>query len=107
MTLLQNILPKMLADSARPAIVFYNAGTDVYFKDILGGLALTENGILERDAYVVNTLVQAGIPVVMVLSGGYTRESHKLIAESVSYLIQSYGLDYLEDSKSERPNDQA
>jgi histone deacetylase 11 len=66
-----------------PALAVYNAGTDVVAGDMLGALGLLPQNILERDLWVLQTLRQRGIPVVMVLGGGYTAESWRLVASSV------------------------
>jgi histone deacetylase 11 len=66
---LYQYLPSFLSQ-IRPKIAFYNAGTDIYEHDPLGRLKISAEGILARDRFVFQTLVDAGIPVVMVLSGG-------------------------------------
>jgi len=73
-----------------PRLAIYNAGTDIYEWDALGGLAVSRQGVLERDQFVFDTLTGAGIPWVMVLSGGYSAESYQLVAESVCYLIRQW-----------------
>lgn len=72
----------------RVSLAVYNAGTDVYKDDPLGGLNLSAQGILQRDLYVTRELRKRGIPMVMLPSGGYTRVSYKLIAESVSRILE-------------------
>ena len=87
---LRDRLPGFLdsaANRAPIALAIYNAGTDVYAGDPLGGLNVSAAGILERDLFVVEQLRSRGIATVMVLSGGYTRESYQLVAESVAQLI--------------------
>lgn len=83
---LQTALPKFL-EHKPPKIAFYNAGTDIYEYDPLGQLKISKQGILERDRFVFKTLIAAGIPTVMVISGGYTRESYQLVADSVAELL--------------------
>jgi acetoin utilization deacetylase AcuC-like enzyme len=39
-------------DAVRPDLVFYVAGADPYREDLLGGLALTREGMRERDRRV-------------------------------------------------------
>jgi acetoin utilization deacetylase AcuC-like enzyme len=58
-----------------PDIVFYVAGADPYFDDQLGGLGLTLQGLKDRDKYVIRIARQQGIPVAVLLAGGY---AHKL-----------------------------
>jgi acetoin utilization deacetylase AcuC-like enzyme len=56
---------------ARPDVVFYLGGIDVLAGDRFGRLALTRAGLVERDRYVVETVLATGIPLVLLLSGGY------------------------------------
>jgi histone deacetylase 11 len=83
---LQRALPPWLdqiSAEKKPALAVYNAGTDVVAGDMLGALDLLPQHILERDLWVLQTLRQRGIPVLMVLGGGYTAESWRLVASSV------------------------
>jgi len=88
--LLKDRLPAFLRERDLPKIVFYNAGTDIYERDLLGGLKVSEQGILERDRFVFQTVSDLGIPLVMVLSGGYAPESYRLIANSISDVLQTW-----------------
>lgn len=65
-------LPGVIA-AARPELVFYLAGVDVVSGDRFGRLALTPAGVAERDRLVLETLRRSGLPVALVLSGGYAR----------------------------------
>ena len=58
----------------RPDIVFYVAGADPHWKDQLGGLRLTMDGLMRRDHVVLDSAVAAGIPVAVVLAGGYNED---------------------------------
>ena len=55
----------------KPDMVIYQAGVDVWEKDKLGGLKLTERGILDRDTAVWETCLLHRVPVVVTLGGGY------------------------------------
>ncbi len=55
----------------RPDLVIYQAGVDVWERDRLGGLALTERGVRERDRLVRDACRKAGLPVAVTLGGGY------------------------------------
>ncbi len=88
---LQGALPVFLQTIPQPQIAFYNAGTDIYEQDPLGRLSVSQQGILARDRFVFQTLTNAGIPWVMVLSGGYTQESYQLVADSVADVLQTWG----------------
>ncbi len=80
-----------LARSGRLRLAVYNAGTDVYEADALGGLGLSAADVLERDLFVIASLRERGIPAVMLLSGGYSRESYRLVAATVARLLERYG----------------
>jgi acetoin utilization deacetylase AcuC-like enzyme len=62
-------LPRVI--DSRPDLVVYVAGADPFERDRLGGLKLTKAGLAERDRMVVAAAASAGIPLVMVLAGGY------------------------------------
>jgi acetoin utilization deacetylase AcuC-like enzyme len=67
---LQGVLPSVL-DRARADLVFYLAGVDVAAGDRYGKLALTEEGIRRRDRCVIEAVRGRGLPLVIVLAGGY------------------------------------
>jgi len=69
-------------------LAIYNAGTDVFAFDSLGNLQITADAIRERDLYVVGELRRRGIPTVMLLSGGYTKQSYQLVADSVIGILE-------------------
>ena len=69
---LTTALPRVLADAA-PDIVFYIAGADPHEGDALGRLALTFDGLIQRDRYVLSQCREVGIPVAVVIGGGYGR----------------------------------
>jgi len=52
-------------------LVFYNAGVDPHADDKLGRLRLSDTGLAMRDALVLTTCRNAGIPVACVVGGGY------------------------------------
>jgi acetoin utilization deacetylase AcuC-like enzyme len=58
-----------------PTIVFYLAGADPYREDQLGGLALTMEGLKQRDAVVFETALARDVPVAVVLAGGYAQST--------------------------------
>jgi acetoin utilization deacetylase AcuC-like enzyme len=55
----------------RPDLVIYVAGSDPYFDDQLGGLALTMEGMRARDQMVFEAALRAGAGIAVVLAGGY------------------------------------
>lgn len=52
-------------------LVFYNAGVDVHQDDSLGKMSLTDDGILQRDSFVLESCAERGIPVACAIGGGY------------------------------------
>jgi histone deacetylase 11 len=75
----------------RADLAFFIAGTDVVATDPLGGLALSADGVFERDRLVFEQLSDHGVCWVMVLGGGYTRQSYRLVARSVAYVFARFG----------------
>jgi acetoin utilization deacetylase AcuC-like enzyme len=67
---LRGHLPRCF-DGARPELVFYLAGVDVVAGDRFGRLALTRAGLAERDRTVLESCRARGVPVVLLLAGGY------------------------------------
>ena len=74
---LRGALPAAL--ESRPEIAFYVAGGDVHRDDQIGGLGLSTAAARERDRLVLRTCAEAGIPVVIVLAGGYPRSLDTLV----------------------------
>jgi acetoin utilization deacetylase AcuC-like enzyme len=70
-----------------PDIVFYLGGIDVLQSDRFGRLALSLNGLRERDRLVIRHFRSRGIPLVLTLSGGYaptleaTVQAHSVMFE--------------------------
>ncbi|MGH9642134.1 MAG: histone deacetylase family protein, partial [Terriglobales bacterium] len=60
-------------DRFRPELICYVAGADPYCEDQLGGLALTIEGLKQRDALVFQLAKAEGIPIIVTLAGGYAR----------------------------------
>lgn len=63
-------LPGVIRD-ARPDCVFYLAGVDPVAGDRYGRMALSMAGLEARDRYVIARIRDAGLPLVLLLSGGY------------------------------------
>ncbi|WP_042012639.1 histone deacetylase family protein [Aeromonas fluvialis] len=62
-----------------PDFVLYQAGVDVHHGDELGYLALSDEGIRQRDAMVFDCALQHGLPIAAVPGGGYRRDWQQLI----------------------------
>jgi acetoin utilization deacetylase AcuC-like enzyme len=67
---LADALPRVLTASA-PDLVVYLAGADPHAGDRLGRLALTFDGLQRRDAMVVESCRDVGIPLAATIAGGY------------------------------------
>ena len=63
-------LPDVLR-SAGAALAVYLAGADVLAGDRLGRLCLTQAGLARRDTLVLGACREIGLPVAIVLGGGY------------------------------------
>ncbi|MCJ7677862.1 MAG: histone deacetylase [Anaerolineales bacterium] len=59
--------------ASRPDLVLYIAGADPYAGDTLGRLSISIDGLAERDRFVFDAMAAAGLPVAVVLGGGYAR----------------------------------
>ncbi len=86
--LLHSALPNAI-NTIKPDLIIYNAGSDVFEKDPIGQTALSAEGILERDALVFTQAQDNEIPVLMVLSGGYTKESAMITAHSIEHILKN------------------
>lgn len=67
---LEKHVPQIIKDF-QPELIIYVAGADPYEHDQLGGLSLTLEGLKKRDEIVIGKSQKAGIPVAVVLAGGY------------------------------------
>jgi len=63
----------------QPELILYVAGADPYREDQLGGLCLSFGGLEERDRLVIRTAREHGVPVAIVLAGGYAESSEDTI----------------------------
>jgi acetoin utilization deacetylase AcuC-like enzyme len=81
---LQAALPAVVAH-ARADLIVYLAGADGHENDRLGRLRLTAAGLARRDAIVLQTAREVGIPVAITIAGGYGRD----IAGTVAIHLQT------------------
>jgi len=70
---LAEALPRVLS-AARPDLVLYLAGADPHEGDSLGRLGLTFDGLMRRDALVLESARAIGVPVAIAIAGGYGRD---------------------------------
>jgi histone deacetylase 11 len=78
---LREDLPAFLASMPRkPALAIYSAGTDILAGDPVGRLAVSEEGVMARDAMVLDALASRAIPTVS--------KSFELIAQLARRVVQ-------------------
>jgi acetoin utilization deacetylase AcuC-like enzyme len=63
-----------LLDNLAPDLVLFQAGVDPHIDDRLGRLALTDAGLVARDAFVVTQCARRGIAIASTLGGGYAAD---------------------------------
>ena len=60
-------------------LAIYLAGADPYVGDRLGRLAVTKDGLAERDRIVFDLCERYRLPVAVVMGGGYARDIHDTV----------------------------
>jgi len=84
---LEDALPVVMA--SHPECLFYLAGADPYEEDQLGGLGLTLDGLRARDRIVIDQARSTGLPMVVVLAGGYARNVDDTVAAHVATMKEA------------------
>jgi len=74
-------------NKASPDLIIYNAGTDIFVGDSLGNMSISAQGIIERDELVFRNAFDNKIPILMLLSGGYSGMSADIIGRSIENII--------------------
>ena len=64
---------------AEADLAIYIAGADPFVGDRLGRLAMTKAGLAERDRWVLEHCCQQGLPVAVVMGGGYARQVEDVV----------------------------
>jgi acetoin utilization deacetylase AcuC-like enzyme len=70
--------------------VFYLAGADPHEHDRLGRMALTAEGMTQRDEAVMRWCEGHGLPVVMCMAGGYGRDLGAMIEVQWQSVYQAW-----------------
>jgi acetoin utilization deacetylase AcuC-like enzyme len=84
MRALRRHLPPLLdGGGTPPGLVLLDAGVDVHERDMVrefcrGHLGLSDDGLAERDRYVLSSCLERRIPVATVIGGGYSRDVEEL-----------------------------
>jgi acetoin utilization deacetylase AcuC-like enzyme len=81
--LLADALPRVL-HAAQADLVFYLAGADPHEGDRLGRMKLTFAGLERRDVMVLEACREVGLPVTVVIAGGYGRRIEDTVAVHVA-----------------------
>jgi len=71
-----------------PEMVFYLAGADPFRDDRLGGLALSHEGLRERDREVFAAAHRIGVPITVVLAGGYAADVDDTVTAHVNTVTE-------------------
>ena len=87
--ILRKALPALF-DRARPDLVVLQAGCDTFAGDPLAHLAMTAEGIVRRDATVIDECVRREVPVVMTLGGGYSRQAWTIQYASIRRTLETH-----------------
>lgn len=93
-----NSLRKNLTDIFKdfnPQLILYVAGADPYKEDQLGGLALTKEGLMNRDEFVLGLAHAQKIPVAIVLGGGYAKKLEDTVeihCNTIKAAIKIFGI---------------
>jgi acetoin utilization deacetylase AcuC-like enzyme len=72
-------IPRIM-DDRKPELMVYVAGADPYKDDMLGTLQLSKEGLKARDRIVIEPARARGIPVGVVLAGGYAANTVDTVA---------------------------
>ncbi len=88
---LSDALPGCFAE-ARPDLVLVQAGVDPHADDRLGRLALSDEGLVARDALVRQACLSAGVPCAATLGGGYDPDVRRLGLRHARSLLTLAGL---------------
>lgn len=70
--------------ASRPDILFYIAGVDPLVSDRLGRLSVSADGLKRRDERVLLACRRAGLPVAVLIGGGYAEPIEDTVAASTA-----------------------
>jgi acetoin utilization deacetylase AcuC-like enzyme len=86
---------KHAIDVSEPDLVIFDAGVDVYEHDPLGMLNISIDGIRRREAMVIKTVRNIGIPLATVIGGGYDNDQmalarrHAIVVEEANKYLNA------------------
>ena len=70
-------------------LAFFIAGADPFEGDRLGRLAVTKEGLQERDRIVFEACERSGTPVAVVMSGGYAEDVHDTVEIHAATVLEA------------------
>ncbi len=94
-TYLEEILKKKLPEAiqmVKPNLIIYNAGMDPYERDRLGKLKVSREGLILRDAFVVDCAKKEKIPIAILFGGSYSNDSIEIIQKSLENILKMFGV---------------
>ncbi|MGN6818486.1 MAG: histone deacetylase family protein, partial [Sphingomonas sp.] len=83
---LEATLAPML-DAERPDLLLYQAGVDPFGGDRLGRLALTEEGLVQRERLVARLAIERGLPLASTVGGGYGEDVLAIARRHVTAIL--------------------
>ncbi|HEV2568357.1 histone deacetylase [Sphingomonas sp.] len=86
---LATTLPPMM-ERVRPDLILYQGGVDPHADDRLGRLALTDEGLTERDRFVATLARRHGIPLASTPGGGYGLDKAVIARRHASTITTLY-----------------
>jgi acetoin utilization deacetylase AcuC-like enzyme len=90
--------------AGRPQLAFYIAGADPYREDRYGRLRLSRAGLAERDYRVLGGCAAVGVPVAVVMGGGYASVDDVVAIhlETVRAAVSCRRVSWRRDGRKER-----
>jgi len=88
-----------VVESFHPELVIYVAGVDPALDDRIGDWRISERGLLDRDRLVMREVGfgRGGVPIVVVLGGGYGGTAWRYSAKFVGWILSGRELSPRED----------
>ncbi|MFC1520833.1 histone deacetylase [Elusimicrobiota bacterium] len=83
---------KQVLNKHKPQMIVYQAGSDPYKEDVLGGLNLSMEGLKKRDEIVFFEAQKRHIPCAVTLGGGYSKnlaDGIKIHINTISAALKS------------------
>ncbi len=85
LALIRAELPPLMRE-IKPDVVLYIGGVDVLASDRFGRMALTREGVRQRDRFVFDLCRTADVPLVYTMGGGYQKDIEVTLAGHIAGL---------------------